>query len=252
MADALELALQDLAAALDTGPVPDLAPAVLARLHPSPSPTRHRPWLRIAIAALVLAVAAALVPDVRRAVASFVRDIPGVVLNTSDKHPPPVPSVSRRLDGSLGGPLGLAHPITLDAARAAVTIPPLVPQSLGPPDETYARGNRAVTMLWRARPGFPALPGTQVGIMIDVIDPSTAAFLEKLLYNVPVERLVIDGHEARWITARHPLLVLDSNGEPVARRDAAQTLLIDTGTATVRIESDLSRDAAIRLARSLH
>ncbi|HEY3715244.1 MAG TPA: hypothetical protein VGL39_12010 [Jatrophihabitantaceae bacterium] len=251
MADALEQALHDLAAAMDTGPVPDVAPAVLSRLREPPRVERRRPWLRIAIAALVLAVAAALVPDVRSAVADFVHDIPGVLFNTSEKHAPPVPSAPRRLDGSLGGPLGLTHPVALEAARSAVSFPVVVPQSLGPPDEVYLRGDRAVTMLWRARSGFPALTGTQVGVMIDVLDPESAPLLEKLLYGVAAERLVIDGHEARWIAARHPLLVLDANGIPIEQREAAQTLVIDAGRVTVRIESDLSRDGAVGVARSL-
>jgi hypothetical protein len=251
VADVLEQALRDLAAAIDTGPVPDVAPAVLTRLGERTRVGRRRPWLRIAIAALVLALAAALVPNVRTAVADFVRDIPGVVFNTSDKHAPPVPSVPRRVDGSLGGPLGLAHPISLDAARSAVSFPVVVPQALGRPDEVYVRGDGAVTMLWGARPGFPALTGTKVGVMVDVLDPESAPLLEKLLYGVAAERLVIDGHEARWISAPHPLLVLDANGIPVEQREAAQTLVIDAGRVTVRIESDLSRDSAVGLARSL-
>jgi len=252
VADLLEQALLDLAAAIDTGPVPDVAPAVVTRLREQPRVERRHPWLRIAIAAVVLALAAALIPDVRTAVADFVRDIPGVVFNTSEKHAPPVPSVPRRVDGSLGGPLGLTHPLTLEAARSAVAFAVVVPQSLGPPDEVYLRGDRAVTMLWRARSGFPPLAGTQVGVMIDVLDPESGPLLEKLLYGIGFQPVVIDGHEARWIAARHPLLVLDVNGIPVAQREAAQTLLIDTGRVTIRIESDLSRDGAVGLARSLH
>jgi hypothetical protein len=48
------------------------------------------------------------------------------------------------------------------------------------------------------------------------------------------------------------LLVLNAHGDPVARREAGCTLVIYTGQVTVRIESQLSRDAAICLARSLH
>jgi len=252
VADALERALRDLAAAVDTGPVPDVAPAVLARLREQPRAARRRPWLRIAIATLVLALVAAAVPDVRSAVAGFIRDLPGVLFNTSEKHVPPVPPVPRRLNGSLGGPLGLTGPITLQAARSEVPFPVLVPESLGAPDEVYLRGDRAVTMLWRARTGLPPLAGSQVGAMIDVIDPATAAIFQKMLYGIGFQRLVVDGHEARWIAARHPLLVLDAHGDPVARREAARTLVIYTGQVTVRIESQLSRDAAIRLAGSLH
>jgi hypothetical protein len=251
VAESLERALRDLAAAVDTGPVPDVAPAVLRRLRERPRPARHRPWLRIVIATLVLALAAALIPGVRTAVAGFIRDIPGVLFNTSQKHAPPVPSVPQRLNGSLGGPLGLTDPVTLHAARAAVSIPILVPDSLGPPDEVYLRGDRAVTMLWRTRPGLPPLTGTQVGAMIDVIDPAAGALFEKLLYGIGYQRLLVDGHEARWIAAPHPLLVLDAHGAPVQQREAGRTLVIYTGPVTVRVESQLTRAAAVRLARSL-
>ncbi len=251
MADALERALRDLATAVDAGPVPDIAPAVLTRLREQPAAVRHRPWLRIAIATLVLALIAATVPPVRSAVASFIGDIPGVLFNTSQQHPPPVPAVPRRTDGSLGGALGLTNPATLQAARSAVSIPVLVPESLGAPNAVYLRGNRAVTMLWRARAGLPPLPGTHVGAMIDVIDPAAAAMFEKLLFAIPSQTLVIDGHEARWIAAPHPLLVLDAHGMPMQQRQASRTLVLYTGRVTVRIESSLPRDDVVRLARSL-
>jgi hypothetical protein len=175
--DALERALRDLAAAVDTGPVPDIAPAVLTRLREQPTTRRRRAWARITIATLVLALIVAAVPDVRGAVAGFVRDLPGMLFNTSEKNAPPVP---RRSNGSLGGPLGLTGPLTLQAARSKVPFPVLAPESLGAPDEVYLRGDRAVMMLWRARPGLAPLAGSQVGAMVDVIDPAAAPIFEKM------------------------------------------------------------------------
>jgi hypothetical protein len=240
----LEQALQDLARALDTGPVPDVAPAVLARVRSEPA-RRRVGWLRSVLVAIAVSLLLASIPGVRVAVADFVRGLPGVLFD-SESAPSPSPPPS-----GLGESLALTRPVTLEEARRQVAFPVLLPSVWGRPDEVYVRGSHAVTLLWRARPGLPALEGSDIGAVVDVIDPSVGAWLEKRLYGVGVERLLVDGHEAAWIGRAHPLLLLDETGQAVRQRLAARTLLIYERGVTVRIESLLSREQAVAVARSL-
>jgi len=47
----------------------------------------------------------------------------------------------------------------------------------------------------------------------------------------------------------HQLVLLDDDGDPVVTRLAARTLLVQRGPVTVRIESMLPKQEAVRLAR---
>jgi len=241
----LKVALRDLAGVLDTGPVPDVAPEVLARVRAAPAPRRFT-LLRTAVVALVVSLLLALTPGVRTAVADFVRGLPGVLFNLDREPAPDVPRPVR-----LGDSLALSPATTLEEARRQVPFPVLVPGALGEPDEVYVPGRHAVTMLWRAGTGLPAIPGSDIGAVVDVIDPSVGAWLEKRLYGVGVERLVVNGHEAAWVGRPHPLLLLDENGEAVEQRLASRTLLVYEGRVTVRVESVLSRERAVAVATSL-
>lgn len=242
---ALERALYDLAGRLDTGPVPDVAPAVLDRIQ---QPHRRRvAWRRAAAIALASSLLLVLIPGVRTAVAEFVRGLPGVLFET---RPQPVPS--RVPATSLGGSPAFGRPLPLEEARQQVGFPVLVPQALGPPDEVYVRGNHAVTLLWRSGPGLPPLAGSDIGAVVDVIDPLMGDRLQKWLPPTDVQQLTIDGHEAVWIGRPHPVVLLDADGHAVVQRLAARTLLIHERGVTVRIESLLSRDRAVAVARSLH
>lgn len=241
----LEHALHDLARALDTGPVPDVVPAVLARVRSEPA-RRRAGWLRGVLVAIAVSLLLASIPGVRVAVADFVRGLPGVLFDSGT-----APSPSQPPPSGLGESLALTRPVTLEEARRQVAFPVLLPSVWGRPDEVYVRGSHAVTLLWRARAGLPALEGSDIGAVVDVIDPSVGAWLEKRLYGVGAERLLVDGHEVAWIGRAHPLLLLDETGRAVQQRLAARTLLIYERGVTVRIESLLSREQAVAVARSL-
>jgi hypothetical protein len=246
----IEMALRDLAASLDTGPVPDVAPRVIAQLDAtSARPRRTSGWLRAAVTAVVIGLLLALNPAVRSAVADFVRGLPGVLFETDDPAPP-----VRTPHASLGQPFGLVGAVPLAEAVRQVSFPVLVPTALGEPDEVYVRGqhpSHAVTMLYRARPGLPTLDGSGFGAVVDVIDPSAGTLFEKRLFGIAYERLTVDGRDAVWINRAHPLVLLDEHGTAVETRLASRTLLVYENGVTVRIESLLPKDEAVRLARSL-
>ena len=268
--DLLVAALRDLGAGLDTGPVPDIAPAVLARVAGT---VPRRPVLaRVGLAGrrlraflvALLAAGLAAVPAVRDAaadVAGAVVALPGVLIRAGDPPPAapraePPPAGTARAAGPLGRELGYSTaPVTLDEARRRAAATLRLPAGLGPPDEAYVlgTGGRAVSMLWAARPGLPALPGSRIGLVLDVVTPSDIAFFEKYLGSAPVERVRVAGRDGVWIGGPHELVPIGNEGWPRydADRRAAGTLVLPLPGGTVRLECALDRDAAVRLAAAL-
>lgn len=252
VADEIQTALREAGVALRARPAPDVAPAVRERLEQrtTPAPRRANRW-RGVLAASVAAVALALVPGVRGAVADLIDSIPGISFDfdrggSSVTPTPPVLEPGR----ALGAPLGLIGATDLATARDQVPYEIPVPAGLGEPGAVYVREG-VVTMLWPASSSLPALAGTNVGLVIDVIDGSHGPVFEKLLRDVEVEWLAIDGAPAAWVGEAHPLVVVNAEGVPDREfaRIAARTLLV-SGTTTVRVESMLSRDAAVALVQS--
>jgi hypothetical protein len=268
--DLLVAALRDLGAGLDTGPVPDVAPAVLARVAGTVPrrPLLARAGLRErrlrAFLAALLAAGLTAVPAVREAaadVAGAVVALPGVLVRAGDapagsrpSAAPGPPAVAAA--GPLGRELGYTRaPVTLDEARRRAAATLRLPARLGPPDEVYVLGpgGRAVSMLWAARPGLPALPGSRAGLVLDVVTPSDLPFFEKYTGSLPTEPVRVAGRDGVWIGGRHELVPIGEDGRPRydLGRQAAGTLILPLPGGTVRIESALDRDAAVRLAGTL-
>lgn len=251
-ADQLMRTLREAGAALRARPAPDVAPAVRARLEQPPAPaTRRSGRWRGALAAAVAAVALALVPGVRGAVADLIDSLPGITLRSDQGSSAPMPEpTGNEPGGALGAPLGLVGETDLATARTLVPYELPLPAALGEPESVYVREG-VVTMLWRASPELPALAGSDVGLVIDVVDGSHGPLFEKLLLGVEVEWFEIDGAPAAWVGQPHPLVVVNAEGVPDREHEriAARTLLV-SGATTIRVESMLDRDDAIALVRS--
>jgi hypothetical protein len=261
--DLLVRALRELGRTLDTGPVPDVAPAVLARVAGTvpraPLLGRVGRRLRILLGAALVAVLAA-VPAVREAaadVAGAMLRLPGVVVRAGEA-PRPVPSASPApaVAGRLGVELGYSRPpVTLAEARQRAAPVLRLPAGLGPPDEVYLHGpgGRVVSMLWAARPGLPALPGSRIGLLVDTITPSDGPLFEKYVGSFPAEQVTVAGRPAVWIGGPHELVPIGEDGWPRydLGRGARGTLVVPLPGGTVRLESGLDRAAALRLAAGL-
>jgi hypothetical protein len=268
----IERALTDLAASLDLPPTPDLAAAVSARLERAPAPARPSPgerarrwlgglagWRRLAVAglAVVLLAAAVLIasPSTREAVARRLglRGI-GVELG----GPPPSTATTtpgRRLD------LGLGKPVSLEEARRRVSFPVLVPGAggLGPPDAVFAAevvppGGR-VDLVWRARPGLPASPYTDAGLLLtEFKGQPTPEFIKKAAVAGQVEFLEVGGEPAYFFSGEpHFFTYLDSAGNfrEEQTRLAGNTLIWQRGDLTLRLEAQVSKEEALRIAESM-
>jgi hypothetical protein len=248
----LQRTMREAGAAMRAEPVPDVSRAVRARLErPAPaSAGQHTKRWRGALAATLAGVALALVPGVRGAVADLIDALPGITLRTDRGGELRTPPTSEP-GATLGSPLGLVGETDLATARAQVSFEVPLPTALGEPDAVYVRAD-VVTMLWRASSELPALPGTNIGLILDVVDGSNGPVFEKLLLGVEVEWFEIDGASAAWVGTPHPLVIVNPEGIPdrELQRTSARTLLL-SGATTIRVESMLTRDQAVALAQSL-
>jgi hypothetical protein len=271
----LEGALADLAAAIEFPPTPDLAGAVATRLAEAPAPgatparARRRDrlaglgrlagWRRLAAVGLaaVLLAAAVLVasPGTREAVARRL-GLRGVGVELGG---PPPPSVTTRPGERLD--LGLGQRVTLEEARRRVGFPVLVPGAAGfrQPAAVYVNeavpvGGR-VDLVYRARPGLPASPFTDVGLLVtEFRGQPTPDFIKKVARAGLVEEVTVDGQPGYWFSGEpHFFTYLDATGQvrDEQTRLAGNTLIWQRGDLTLRIEGEITRQEALALARSM-
>jgi hypothetical protein len=269
----IEGALADLAASLEFPPTPDLAGAVIARLAEAPaeSPararrrgrlaglTRRAGWRRLAVAGLaaVLLAAAVLVasPGTREAVARRL-GLRGVGVELGG---PPPPTVTTRPGERLD--LGLGERVTLEEARRRVGFPVLVPAAAGferPAavfvDPAVPAGGR-VDLVYRGQPGLPASPFTDVGLLVtEFRGQPTAEFLKKVTVLGVVEAVTVGGQPGYWFSGEpHFFTYQDARGTLREERTrlAGNTLIWQRGELTLRLEGQLSKEEALRVAESM-
>jgi hypothetical protein len=266
----LDRALTDLAASLEFPPTPDLAAAVSARLGEAPA-TRPRPrprrwswswpvgWRRLAVAGLAAVLLAAVVlvasPGTREAVARRL-GLRGIGVELGGPPPPTVTTVpGARLD------LGLGERVGLEEARRRVGFPVLVPGAGGleRPDATFVSeadpaGGR-VDLVWGARPGLPASAFTDAGLLITQFQGEpTPEFIKKVAGAGLVEFVEVGGEPGYWFSGEpHFFTYRDAAGNfrEEQTRLAGNTLIWQRGALTLRLEGELSKEEAIRIAESM-
>jgi hypothetical protein len=260
--DDLERQLAELGRHLAVPPAPDLVYGVKQRIAAEQTdgglPARQPastwlPWWRRsrvvqAATALVLVFAVLLLasPQVRAAVADVLR-VAGLDIHREPAPMQPKPGQLPTLPGE--------RVVSLDEARKAADFDIQVPAALGPPDEVrLADGEppRVVTLAYRAAPGRPDPdPATQVAVRIDEFAGTISPIYEK--YGAEdAEPLLVGGALAIWVPHPHTLVYVDRSGHirQEAARMAAQTLIWQVGTTTLRMEGELTKSDAIAIARS--
>ena len=238
----LERELRDLQ--VEWPATPDIAGSL--RLEPPPrrSFLLARPaWqLAVAVLALVLAIVMA-VPSTR----AEVLDVLGFS-SVRIEHREPAPS-------RFGSGLVLGRPVTLEQARRDVNFPLRVPAAVGRPDSVYLDDDR-VNLLYRARPGLPAASTTGAGLLVTELRATITPVIEKTVGSASrSERLTVGGDPAYFISgANHGFAYVPAGG-PIGfeqQRLAGPTLLVERADGVlVRIEGDLSREEAVRIAASM-
>jgi hypothetical protein len=267
----LEYALRDLGAHLDLPATPPLAEQVAARLRAAPE-RRQAPgtprlvgrwrWQRLAVAGLAVAVLAAAVlvlsPGTREAVADLL-GLRGIRIQIGGPHPtsttPPTTEA-----GGLGASLGLGERTTLDGARQRVKLRVRVPTAAGfdRPDAVYVDPDQPadgrVDFVYHARPGLPASPYTEAGLLITQFRASVDLdYIKKLSSASEVEFLSVNGGDAFWFAQPHDLAFIDRDGsfQQERVRLAGSALIWMQGDVTYRLEGQVSRDEAVRIAESM-
>jgi hypothetical protein len=234
----LELRLTQLGRELDLPEPPDLAPAVRRRIaEVRRAPFWRRRALLVAVAAVPVAIGAVMaVPPARSAILDFF-GIGSAEIRLVDE----LPAVE-------SGPLEVGEPTTLDAARDRV------PWLLEPhgdevekPDHVYALGSgpsTPVTFVW-GDSERPRLLLTQVRGRVH--------FEKLFMGGTDVVLTDVNGADAAWIEGDpHVLFVeTDGGGIDLPGRLARNTLVWSRGPVTLRLEGELSRADAERIARTV-
>ena len=266
----LEKALADLAAALEFPPTPDLAAAVGARLDEAaaPAPARDRRrgrliglsgWRRLAVAGLAAVLLAAAVlaasPGTREAVARRL-GLRGVGVELGG---PPPPTVTTRPGERLD--LGLGERLTLEEARRRVGFPVLVPGAAGfrQPAAVFVNENvppgGRVDLVYRARPGLPASPFTDAGLLVtEFRGQPSPLFLKKMAVAGMVEEVTVGGEPGYWFSGEpHFFTYEDASGNVREERTrlAGNTLVWQRGDLTLRLEGEITRQEALVIAESM-
>jgi hypothetical protein len=268
--DQLALALAEVGGRIAWPAAPDLRARVLARI----AEPRRTPWWRgfasprygfapaIITIALALLAVLAFSPEARATATDILR-LRGVQIF---RGPVPSPSPTRS-PGSIQSPtpfpLGVGVQVTLDEAKARAGFPVVVPTDplLGAPDEVYLRttssGSTAVSFVYIARPGIPT--STQAGVAAIVTEFAGAnvdeQFFGKVLdQTTTLEKLTVNGQPAFWIQGTPHFFFYNAGGGNIQQetlRLAGNTLIWTQGNLLLRLEAQVDKATALRIAGSL-
>jgi hypothetical protein len=137
--------------------------------------------------------------------------------------------------------------MSLAEARRHVSFPILVPAALGPPSEVVVSdGGRVASLIYRGTPHGLVRMDEFAGHL----DP---VFFQKFIHFGDVTQVRVNGLKGLWITGPHELVYVTRDGTPAAasaRLTTGNTLIWGTRQVALRLEGDLSRTAALAIARS--
>ena len=215
-------------------------------------------WLVAAVLLIAIAGGLVLFPETRNAIAERL-GLQGVLIRWVDEVPSPEPS-------QVGAPLLLGRPVSLNEAQAAVDFPVRVPTAAGfdAPAEVYLLDQdegAMVSFVYPAGPGLPASDETGVGALLTQFrGEADRGLIEKGLphdgaQETELEAISVGGEPGFWISgAPHGFFfVCYDAGECREERYrlAGNVLLWEQDGVTLRLESALSREAALAIAESV-
>ncbi len=250
----------------------DLRPRILQGI----ARPRRRQWWRDfaspryrfapAVVTFVLLLAALLASSpAARAVAEEILRLPGVVIfrgtvPSATPSPTRTPGSAPSATSSL---LSLGERVSLDEARRRAGYPLLVPTDplLGAPDEVYVRTVGAVTevsFVYATRAGIPVSAQAGVAALVSEFDNATiqSGFFGKIVGpDTRVEAVVVNGGNGFWLEGRpHGFFYQERNGASFVDaplRLAGNTLIWEQAGLIVRIEAQVDKATALRIASSL-
>jgi hypothetical protein len=246
----LEARLRELGADVAWPPTPDLEAAVMARLAPAPAARRRRRGLVTAlVAALLLVPAAGAVafPGARHDVLRWL----GLEHVRVERVPtPPPPSARPELEDDLGELITSSE----TATRAGFT--PLAPAALGEPDRMRETGQR-ISLLYAPRSGLPKLPRVDAGLIVTEARGSIDdGYLRKMLFGTGTQayRVRVGGRPGVFVSGGSHGYIYEAPGGNVEEDRpllTGPTLLWEQDGLVLRLEGQVDRATALRLARSM-
>ena len=246
----LILALRDLGAGLDLPPGRDPAAAAVARVRAdaggtaagAPGDRGRRGGRRVAAVALAMAMIVAVVvalPGPRAALGRLL-GIGGVEITTG-----------AAIDPDLSHGFDLGRPVQVEDAVAAFPGTPV--PALGRPAQAYSgRPGGATSLVWPASDRLPAIGDTGAGLILTAFPTSEAPEIRKRVDNRgAIASQSVAGRPGAWVSGAHEMAFTTPDGDPAGTRIAGNTLVWTDGHTTYRLESSLSRSAAVDLAARL-
>ena len=252
----LERALSEIGERLPS-PSRDMWPAIRERIDKRRA---HRWWALgvprsmlapiAATVAVLLVVALALTPDLV-ARAAEILGLRGVQIFRVTATPSPTPTTGANVTftGQRAASVDEASRIAGFAVRE--------PTALGAPDEIYVDAAPVrVTLVYRSRPGMPAtaLPGISA-LVVEFRGRLDQAVVGKTAGpDAHLESVPLNGGVATWLSGQpHQFFYFDPNGnfQPETLRLAGNTLLWEEGGVTYRLEAQVTKEEAVRLASTL-
>lgn len=242
--DELGSLLRDVGERLAYPDATHLAARVRARIA-TERPEPRRPW--------VFALAPALVTLLVLGAGAYAADairLRGIDIFRGPQ--PPAPVASARIAGA-------TRVATLEEAASRAGLRPLVPAELGTPSEidvvAPAGGSSQVMLVYAPRAGVPPSQLTGVGAIVTQVRASLeTSLLSKIAGSgTRVEQLRVGGAPAVWIEgAPHVVFYREPNGNIIqdTLRLAGNVLLWERDGLLLRLEAEVGRDAAVRIAES--
>ena len=253
----LEAALRDVGAHLAYPPVKDVLPAVRARIEPGGTGGfwqllwSPRFALAPALATVALLLVAALAFQPIGATAAEILGLRGIVIFRSAETPPPAAGQAILPDAL---PVASVAEASRQAGFAVV-----VPSGLGRPDAVYVRTSTqgaTAFLVYGSRPGVPPSKVTGLSVLVTEARGSIdTALLGKVVGpGTRTEQLLVNGGAGVWIEgAPHQIFFRAPNGEVVvdSLRLAGNVLVWEQGGLLLRVEADVARGDALRIAASM-
>ncbi len=198
--------------------------------------SRRRSMTALALAVLLLA-SVALAASLR---------IGAIAIHVGATHPSAPPAAYER-----GAALGRS--VSLAEARAIAGFSILLPRSLPAPDGVFLSrtiaGDHMVVLAWRAGASLPTIRGTGWGLVLVELPGDQVLATKELGSGNRLEPVKVGADSGYWITGPHSLIVHTAGGER-SLGVTGNVLIWQVGSVTLRLESDLTKSAALQLARS--
>ena len=258
----LERELKELGGFIEYPPTPDVARAVRRVLDEEVNSRSRRfrmalptmRWVAVAAAFVLVVAVPTLSPGLRATIGDWfvAEDIqsagePAVDAGSPERQTEAAPPAGESKSGESLAPRFSGERISPREARARMDGALLLPRTLGKPEEIYAGGTSredGVVLVYRG--GLPPLGDTGTSLVLtEVPGDLEPAFLKgKTTARSELRRVSVDGASGYWRSNGR----LPSTTDP---RLPSNVLLWEKGGVALRLEADLSKDRAIRIAESV-